>query len=93
MKIVNVPISQFQRARRSRGGRRRSAETIQLIEAIQSLKSGTARAVVPDRGQDLAKVRAKLMYTAKLAGVRLRVVVADNRLLFTRRPGRPRARS
>ena len=93
MKIVNVPISQFQRARRNRGGRRRSDETIQLIEAIQSLKSGTAKAIVPEAGQDPAKVRAKLMYAAKIAGVRLRVVVTDDRVLFSRGPGRPRARS
>ena len=93
MKIVDVPIGQFRGAIRGRGGRRRSAETVQLIEAIQSLGSGKAKAIAPDRGQDLAKVRAKLMYAAKLAGVRLRVVVTDDRVLFTRGPGRPRSRS
>ena len=66
---------------------------MQLVEAIQSLGSGEAKAIVPDPGQDLAKVRAKLMYAAKLAGIRLRVVVADDRVLFTRGPGRPRSRS
>ena len=93
MNIVDVPIGQFRGAIRSRGGRSRSAETVQLIEAIQSLGSGTAKAIVPDRGQDLAKVRAKLMYAAKLAGVRLRVVVTEDQVLFTRGPGRPRSRS
>ncbi len=93
MKIVNVPITQFRRAQRSRGGRRRSAETIQLVEAIQSLQSGTAKAIAPEAGQDLAKVRAKVMYAAKIAGVRLRVVVAEDQVLFTRGPGRPSSRS
>ena len=93
MNIVDVPIGQFRGAVRSRGGRRRSPETVQLIEAIQSLESGKAKAVAPDPGQDLAKARAKLMYAAKLAGVRLRVVVADDRVLFTRGPGRPRSRT
>ncbi len=93
MKIVDVPIGQFRGAIRSRGGRSRSAETVQLIEAIQSLESGKARAIVPEPGQDLSKARAKLMYAAKLAGVRLRVVVADDRVLFTRGPGRLRSRS
>ncbi len=93
MKIVDVPIGQFRGAIRSRGGRSRSAETVQLIEAIQSLGSGKAKAVALERGQDLAKVRAKLMYAAKLAGIRLRVVVEDDRVLFTREPGRLRSRS
>ena len=93
MKIVDVPIGQFRRVIGSRRGRRRSTETVQLIEVIQSLESGKAKAIVPDRGQNLAKVRAKLMYAAKLAGVRLRVVVADDRVLFTRGPGRLRSRS
>ena len=92
MNIIDIPVGQFRRALSSRGSRRRSPETVQLIEAIQSLESGTAKAIVPDPGQDLAKARAKLMYAAKIAGVRLRVVVTEDQVLFTMGPGRPRSR-
>ena len=57
---------------------------MQLTEAIQSLESGKAKAVAPDPGQDLATVRAKLTYAARLAGVRFRNVLAEDRAVFTR---------
>ncbi len=93
MNIIDIPITQLRRAFRSRGSRRRSPETVQLVEAIQSLGSGRAKAVIADPGEDLAKVRAKLMYAAKLAGVKLRIAITDDRALFARGLGGPRSRS
>ncbi len=91
MKIVDIPIGQLRTARRR--GRARSPETLALIEAIESLESGTAKALVLERGEDATKLRAKLMYAAKIVGRRLRVAVEDDRVLFTRGPGRPRSRA
>jgi hypothetical protein len=61
-----------------------------MIEAIDDLGPGKAKAVIVEPGQDPAKVRARLMYAAKIVGRRLRVVVEDDRILFARGPGRPR---
>ena len=91
MRIVDVPISQVRNA--PRRGRSRSAETERLIEAIDSLGSGTAKALVLEPGEEPPKVRAKLMYAAKITGRRLQVVVEEDRILFARGPGRPRSRS
>ncbi len=88
MRIVDADINALKRTRAR--GRVRSPETRQMIEAIDDLGPGKAKAVVVERGQDPAKVRARLMYAAKIAGRRLRVVVENDRILFARGPGRPR---
>ena len=93
MNIIDIPVGQFRRALRSVGSRRRTPETVQLVEAIQWVGSERAKAIVLDAGENLAKVRAKLMYAARIVGIRLQVVVTDDRVLFSRGPGRPRARS
>lgn len=91
MRIVDVPVTELQRVRRR--GRARSSETLQLIDAIEALKPGQARAIELGQGEDPTKIRAKLAYASKIAGKRLRVVVADHRVLFARGPGRPRKRA
>ena len=88
MNISDIPVGQFRRSLRKRGSRRRSPKTVQLVEAIQSLGSGRAKAVIPDPGEDLAKVRRRLMYAARIAGVRLRTALLENRVVFTRQPRR-----
>lgn len=90
MRIVNATLNQLKSA--SRRGRTRSPETAQLIEAIDSLERGKAKAIVIEPGQTAAKVRAKLMYAANAAGVKLQVAVKDDRVMFARRVtrGRPR---
>ena len=88
MRIIDADINALKRTRAR--GRVRSMETRQMIEAIDDLGPGKAKAVIVERGQDPAKLRARLMYAAKIAGRRLRVVVEDDRILFARGPGRPR---
>lgn len=88
MRIVDADINALKRTRAR--GRVRSLETRQMIEAIDDLGPGKAKAVIVEPGQDPAKVRARLMYAAKIVGRRLRVVVEDDRILFARGPGRPR---
>ena len=75
-----------------RRGHTQSPETAQLIEVIETLERGKAKAVVVEAGRTAAKVRAKLMYAAKAADVKLQVAVKDDRVLFARRVtrGRPR---
>ena len=88
MRIVDADINALKRTRAR--GRVRSPETRQLVEAIDGLGSGKAKAIILEEGQDAAKVRARLMYAAKIAGKRLRVVLEEDRVLFARGPGRPR---
>ena len=88
MNIVDIPITQLRRAYRH--GRVRSPDTVQLTEAIESLGPNQAKAIIVEPGQDPAKVRAKLMYAAKIVERGLRVVVEQDRVLFARGPGRPR---
>ena len=88
MRIVDADINALKRTRAR--GRVRSQETRQMIEAIDDLGPGKAKAVIVEPGQDPAKVRARLMYAAKIVGRRLRVVVENDRILFARGPGRPR---
>ena len=90
MRIVNVELTELKSA--GRRGRTRSPETLQLIKAIESLKTGEAKAIVVESGQTAAKVRAKLMYVAKAIDVKLQVAIKDDRVMFARqaRRGRPR---
>ncbi len=88
--IVDANVADIHRARRR--GRSRSPETAQLIESIETLQSGRAKAIVAGAGETTAKLRARLMYAAKVSGIRLQVGVDGNRVLFARAPGRPRKR-
>ena len=88
MRIVNAELSDLKSA--SRRGRTRSPDTLQLIEAIDSLETGKAKAIVVEPGQTAAKVRTRLMYAAKATGTRLQVAVKDDRVMFARQPARGR---
>lgn len=90
MKIEDANIADMQRAQRR--GRSRSPETTQLIDSIETLRSGKAKAIVAGAGETTGMLRAKLMYAAKLSGTKLQVGVDGNRVLFARAPGRPRKR-
>ena len=91
LKIVDADIKDLKKSRTR--GRVRSADTIALIEAIDGLGTGKAKAIQLEPGQDAAKVRARLAYAAKIAGKKLKIVVESDRVLFARGPGRPRKRS
>lgn len=88
MRIIDASISALNRARRR--SRVRSPEVEQLIEAIEDLGPGRAKAIILEPGQEPAKVRARLMYAARIVGRNLRVVMEADRVLFARGPGRPR---
>ena len=88
MKIVDADISALKRTRSRR--RVRSPEIRQMVEAIDTLQTGKAKALILEVGQDMTKLRAKLMYASKIAGRKLRVVVEGDRIFFTRAAGRPR---
>ena len=64
MKIEDAKIADMQRAQRR--GRSRSPETTQLIDSIDTLRSGEAKAIVAGPGETTGKLRAKPMYAAKL---------------------------
>lgn len=93
MRIEEADLTTLKTAQRR--GRVRSPETQELIEAIDSLAAGTAKAVVVEPGQTSQKVRARVMYAGKAAGKKLQAAISGNRVLFAlkeekRRPGRPR---
>ncbi len=93
MRIVDADLSSLKTA--ARRGRVRSPETQQLVEAIDSLRTGQAKAVMVEGGQTPQKVRARVMYAAKATGKRLQAAIQGDRVLFAlkeerRRPGRPR---
>ena len=93
MQIVEADLATLKIA--AKRGRVRSPETQQLIEAIDKLQPGEARAVVLDGEQSPEKVRARIMYAAKASGKKLQAAVKEDRVLFAlkeekRRPGRPR---
>ena len=92
LKIVDINIEELSRA--SRRGRVRSAETQQLMNAIDALKSGAAKAIVLGSGDNPAKVRARIAYAGRLAGKRLQIAVESDRILFglSDRPARRRRR-
>ena len=85
MKILDADIRELRRA--SGGGRVRSPETQQLIAAIESLGAGRAKAVIPEDGETVARLRSRLSYAARIADAKLKIVALDNRLLFALRPG------
>jgi hypothetical protein len=85
---ITIVDADYQRLRRAaRTGRARSKDVQALIKAIEDLAPGKAKALVPERGETAARLRARLAYAARAAGVRLRVVIAENRVVFTPRAG------
>ncbi|MSQ35192.1 MAG: hypothetical protein EXR57_05185 [Dehalococcoidia bacterium] len=86
IQIVDADIQHLKRA--SRTGRVRAKDIQQIIKAIQELGPGKAKALVPERGETVVKLRTKLSYAARAAGVKLRVVKEENRILFALKGGR-----
>ena len=91
---ITIVDAEYHRLRRAaRTGRVRSKETQHIIKAIEELAPGKAKALVPERGETAPRLRARLAYAARAAGVKLRVVTEENRVLFTVRAGAgPRGR-
>ncbi|MBI4219075.1 MAG: hypothetical protein HY682_02950, partial [Chloroflexi bacterium] len=58
MNIVDADLTALRKA--AKRGRVRSAETQQLIDTIDSLDPGEAKAVVLGRGEKAEKVRARV---------------------------------
>jgi hypothetical protein len=85
IKIVDADFARLKKA--TRAGRVRSELTLQLIKAINELGPGKAKALVAERGETAARLRTRLGYAARAAGVKLRVAVEDNRVLFSLRRG------
>jgi len=88
MKIVDADIRTVRSA--ARAGRARSPETKRLIEAVEGLAPGRAKAVLVDPGETVSRVRARLVYAARVADRKLRVVTDGQRVLFTLRDSRTR---
>ena len=93
MRIEEADLTTLKTAQRR--GRVRSPETQELVEAIDTLVPGAAKAVVVEGGQTPQKVRARVMYAGKAAGKPLQAAISGDRVLFAlkevrRRPGRPR---
>ena len=93
MRIEDADLTALKTAQRR--GRVRSPQTQELVEAIDSLVPGDAKAVVVEGGQTPQKVRARVMYAGKAAGKKLQAAISGDRVLFAlkeerRRPGRPR---
>ena len=76
---------------RSGRGRTRSPETKRLIEAVEGLAPGRAKAILLDPGETIPKVRSRLAYAARIAGKKLRVATDGKRVVFALR-GDGRAR-
>ena len=93
MRIEEADLTTLKTAQRR--GRVRSPDTQALIESIDPLVPGAAKAVVVESGQTPQKVRARVMYAGKASGKKLQAAISGNRVLFAlreerRRPGRPR---
>ena len=75
----------------SRRGRTRSPETKRLIQALEDLAPGKAKAILLDPGETIPKVRSRLAYAARIAGKKIRVAADDKRVVFALRgDGQPR---
>lgn len=81
MQIIDIDIQELERARR--GGRARSAETLQLIESIEALGKDEARGIAITDQLTERKVRARLAYAARLAGRRLTIASDGEKVMFT----------
>ncbi len=86
MQIVDAEFGTLKSA--ARRGRARSAETVQLIEAIESLQPGQAKAVMVESDATPEKVRARIMYAAKAADRKLQIAVSGDRVMFALKNGR-----
>jgi hypothetical protein len=93
VRIVDASIEDLNRA--SRRGRARSQETQQLIDAINSLTSGTAKAIMATSAEGAKKLKARIAYAGRLAGKRLQVAIDSDRVFFglSERPARRRRRT
>jgi len=81
--IIEADIRAIRNA--TRAGRARSPETKRLIEAVESLVPGKAKAILLDPGEPIPKTRARLAYAARIAGKKLRVATDGERVLFALR--------
>ncbi|NQU96181.1 MAG: hypothetical protein HQ548_00870 [Chloroflexi bacterium] len=90
MRIVDVGIEALNNA--ARRGRVRSPETQQLIDTIESMTPGAAKAIMLEAGLTGPKVRSRLTYAARIAGKRLQIVVQEDRVLFALSGRRTRRR-
>ena len=93
MKIIDVDIRDLSKA--TRRVRARSEVTEQLVEAISNLKANDAKAIVLDAGDTARKLRSRLSYAARIAGKRLQIGIAEDRVIFalSNRPARRRRSS
>ena len=80
LNIVDADIGELRKLIHS--GRARSAETLKLINAIESLKPGQAKALLFEPGDTVSALRSKLGYAARAAGVKLRTASDGSRLIF-----------
>ncbi len=90
MQMVNTDLATPKSA--ARRGRTRSPETLRLIQAIEGLQPGQAKAVLVEAGETPQKVRARLMYAAKAVARKLQVAISGDRVLFALRNGLGRKR-
>ncbi len=90
MQILDADLTALKSA--ARRGRTRSPETLQLIEAIESLQPHQAKAIIVETDETPAKVRARLMYAAKTCDAKLQVAIQSDRVLFALKNGRGRRR-
>ena len=90
VRIVDADIDALKNA--ARRGRVRSPETQQLVDTIDSMTEGTAKAILLEPGQTGLKVRSRLAYAARIAGKRLQIVVQEDRVLFALSSRRARRR-
>ena len=81
MEIVDADIRDLQRKRPRRS---RSPQMAQLIEVVQALRSGDAKALVAERGEKVTTLRSRLGVASRVTGVKLRTVTDGKRVLFTR---------
>ena len=90
--ITDVSLNDMQSA--ARRTRVRSPEVQQLVDAVEALKPGAAKAVTLPEGMTAAKLRTKVARAAQIAGVRLRTTVGDDgRLYFALAEKGPRTRA
>jgi hypothetical protein len=85
MKIVEARLSDMTSTQRER--RQRSPETQKLIDTILELKSGQARALMPEGDETVKKLRPRISYAARVAGRKVRIVADKNKVMFTLRSG------
>ncbi len=83
--IVEADYKSLKRVAKT--GRVRAKDTQLIIKAIGELSPGKAKALVAERGETPQKLRARLAYSARIVGVKLRVAVDENRVLFALRGG------